>query len=102
MRELLGALYIYFLNPILSLLLIILLVYVVLSWLVVGGVVSRYNPTTQSIMRFLDAILRPLLRPIQKVIPSVGGLDFSVFILGLVVVFLRDYAIPRLISLVPI
>ncbi len=102
MRELLGALYIYFLNPILSLLLIVLLVYVVLSWLVVGGVVSRYNPTTQSIMRFLDAILRPLLRPIQKVIPSVGGLDFSVFILGLVVVFLRDYAIPRLISLVPI
>jgi YggT family protein len=102
LRELLTAINFYFIYPILTLLLIVLLVYVVLGWLIFGGVVSRYNPTTQGIWRFLDSILRPLLRPIQKIIPTIGQVDFSVFIFGLIVIFLRDYAIPRLISLVPI
>lgn len=102
MQELLFALYTYFINPILTLLLIVLLVYVVLGWLIFGGVVSRYNPTTQGIWRFLESILRPLLRPIQKIIPAIGQVDFSVFVLGLIVIFLRDYAIPRLITLVPV
>jgi len=101
LRELLGALFVYFIGPVLTLLLVVLLVYVILGWLIIFGVVSRYNPTSQGIMRFLDSVLSPLLRPIRKVLPRMGQVDFSVFILGLIIIFLRDYAIPRLISLVP-
>jgi YggT family protein len=101
LRELLTALFIYFISPVLWLLLIVIIVYVVMSWLIVGGVVSPYNPTSRQILRLLESILNPLLKPIRKIIPPIGMLDLSVFVLALIISFLDRYAIPRLISLVP-
>lgn len=101
MRELLGALFVYFISPVLWLLQIVIIVYIVLSWLLAFGVVPRYNPTTRSIMNFCQAIIDPLVRPIRRIIPPIGMMDFSLFILILIVGFLQGYAIPRLISLVP-
>lgn len=44
----------------------------VLTW------VSRYHPMAP----FFDALAKPLLRPVQRVIPPIGGLDISpVFVL---------------------
>lgn len=102
MRELLGALFVYFISPILWLLLIIMIIYVVLGWLIVGGVVQPYNPTTRQILNFCESILNPLLKPIRRMLPRTGQFDFSLLILGLIIVFLREYAIPRVISLIPI
>jgi len=101
LRELLGALFIYFISPILWLLQLVIIVYVVLSWLLVFGVVPRYNPTTRGIMNFCESIINPLVRPIRMIIPRIGMLDFSLYILILIIAFLQGYAIPRLISLVP-
>jgi uncharacterized protein YggT (Ycf19 family) len=63
--------------------------------------VQPYNPTTRGILRFTESILNPLLRPIRRMLPRTGQFDFSVLVLALIIVFLREYAIPRLISLVP-
>jgi len=101
LRELLGALFVYFISPVLWLLQILIIVYVVLSWLIVGGVVSHYNPTTRQIMGFCESILNPMLRPIRRIVPRIGQLDLSLFVLILIVAFLQGYALPRLISLVP-
>ncbi|HEY7800386.1 MAG TPA: YggT family protein [Hyphomonadaceae bacterium] len=101
MRDLLLALHFYFLSPILSILLIVLIVYVVMGWLIIFGIVQQHNPTARGIMNFLDSILRPLLRPIRKVVPMMGQLDLSVLILALIIIFLRDWAIPRVFMLIP-
>lgn len=45
--------------------------------IVLSYFVSPYNP----IRAFLDRIVQPLLRPIQRFVPTFGGLDFSPFIL---------------------
>jgi YggT family protein len=45
----------------------------ILSWFTQGG----YNPLT----RLLDSLSEPLLLPIRRVLPPVGGLDFSPFVL---------------------
>ena len=66
MYSLLWALYSYFLSPILSLLLLVILVYVVMSWLLMGGVISMRNPTVRQIQGVLDSIMDPLLRPIRR------------------------------------
>jgi YggT family protein len=100
-RELLGALFIYFISPVLWLLQIVIIVYVVLSWLIVGGVVQPYNPTTRQIMQFCGSIIEPMARPLRRVLPRIGNLDLSVFALILIIGFLQSYALPRLISLVP-
>ena len=49
MHSLLVAIYSYFLNPILTLLLFLIFAYVIMSWLVVGGVLSMRNPTVRQI-----------------------------------------------------
>ena len=99
MHSLLVAIYSYFLHPILSLLLILILVYVVMSWLVVGGVVSMRNPTVRQIQYVLDSVMLPLLRPIQRYVPPLGALDLSVFLLALGILFTRDWLLPTLIGL---
>ena len=101
MRELLGAIFIYFISPVLWLLQIVIIVYVVLSWLMVAGVVSPHNPTTRDIMRFCGSIVEPLARPLRRILPRLGNLDLSVLALILIIGFLQGYAIPRLIMLVP-
>jgi YggT family protein len=101
LRELLGAIFIYFISPVLWLLNIVIIVYVVLSWLIVAGVVQQWNPTTRGIMRFCGSIIDPLVRPLRKIIPPLGGLDLSLLALILIIGFLQGYLIPKLISLVP-
>ena len=63
----------------------VLIVAAVLSWLVVFGIVNRYN----AVGRFCNALTEPALRPIRKVVPLIGGIDLSPLILILLLWFLR-------------
>ena len=101
MRELLFALYQYFFSPLLWLIGIALLVYVVISWLLVAGVVDRRNPVPMQIYNFLGSTFEPMLRPIRRIIPPFNGIDLSILFLILIVQFVNGYALPRLITLVP-
>ncbi len=102
MQELFIALHGYFLSPLLTVYFFCIFGYVILSWLMVGGVVDMRNQTVQAIYGFLNSIIEPVARPIRRFIPPIGRLDLSVLIILLSIPFLRDYAIPRLISLIPI
>jgi len=102
LQELLFALFQYFISPVLGLLQIVILVYVVLGLLIATGVVSQYNPTTRQIMLFCGSIVEPLARPIRRILPRFGMIDLSLFVVMLIIIFLQGYAIPRLISLVPV
>lgn len=101
LQELLMALYVYFISPLLWLVAFALLVYVVISWLLVAGVVDRQNPVPIQIYNFLGSTFEPMLRPIRRIIPPFNGIDLSILFLILIIQFLNGYAIVRLISLVP-
>eukprot|EP01041_Mallomonas_annulata_P032450 gene32450-54930_t len=45
----------------------------VLSWLVAFNVINIRHPVALSVVRFLDAVTRPVLAPFQRIIPSLGG-----------------------------
>lgn len=102
MRELLLALHGYFFSPILTLLWFVIIIYFVMSWLFVGGIIDGRNPTARNIFSMLQNVIEPLARPVRRVIPNVGGFDLSLFIVILAIPFLRDFLIPRIILLVPI
>ena len=53
-------------------LIILVIISVILSY-----VMDRYQP----IRRWVDSIVEPLLRPIRRVVPLVGSLDFSPLVL---------------------
>lgn len=101
MSDLLWALHSYFLSPILTIYFIAILVYVVLGWLMVGGVVDNRNQTVRSIYQFLYSIIEPVARPIRRVIPPLGNLDLSILVIALAIPFLRDWALPRVILAIP-
>ncbi len=101
MRDLLWALHSYFISPILSIYFIAILVFVILGWLMIGGVVDNRNQTVRSIYGFLHSIIEPVARPIRRFVPPIGNLDLSVLIILLAIPFLREYLIPRIIMLIP-
>lgn len=68
----------------------LLIAQAVLSWLVAFGVVNRYNRMVATIGDFLWRITEPLLRPIRRVLPDLGGIDISPVILILLLWFLRN------------
>ena len=101
MQALLAALHGYFIAPILTIFFFAILVYVILGWLMVGGVVDNRNQTVRSIYGFLFSLIEPIARPIRRILPPMGNLDLSILVIALAIPFLRDWAIPRFILLIP-
>lgn len=62
---------------IVSLVTVILLVHVVLSWMQM----DPYHP----FRRVIDQIAEPIVRPFRNLIPPTGGFDFSVMVAMLVI-----------------
>ena len=61
----------------------------IISWLVAFGVLNVNNPTIYRILQFLDRVTDPLLRPIRRFMPNLGGIDVSPIILILLLQALR-------------
>jgi len=101
MQDLFGALHLYFISPVLTIYFYCLLVYVLLGWLMVGGIVDHRNPMVNSIYGFLYSVIEPVARPIRKVVPPLGNLDLSILIIALTIPFLKDWFIPKLILSIP-
>ena len=67
---------------------------VIVSWLLVANVINTYNHIAAMIVRVLFALTEPVFRQIRRVIPPVGGLDFSPFILLIALWWVADYVLP--------
>lgn len=72
-------------DTIIGLVIIVLIVNAVLSWLISFDVVSRRNRVVATLWDATTKLTDPLLNPIRRVVPIVGGLDLSplVLLLGL-------------------
>jgi YggT family protein len=99
--DFLWALYVYFIHPILTILFFIMFIWVIAGWLVSFGVIDRRNPNARAIIGFLSAVCEPMCRPFRRLIPPINGvLDLSPLIVVLIIIFVRDWAIPELIRLI--
>ncbi len=67
----------------------------VMSWLVAFDVINLRNRFVYNVAHFLDAVTRPVLRPVQRVIPALGGVDISPLIVILVIQGALRYLIPE-------
>lgn len=56
---------------------LILFAYIVVNLLFSLGVRPPYNRVVDAVLTFLRDVSEPFLRPFRRVIPSVGGFDFS-------------------------
>lgn len=66
----------------------LLIAQAVLSWLLAFGVVNRHNRFIGTVEDFLWRITEPLLRPIRRILPNLGGIDISPVVLILLLWFI--------------
>jgi len=61
----------------------------ILSWLVAFNVINTHNQFVRSLLHALDRMTSPIYRPIRKILPDFGGLDFSPMVVLLLIYVLR-------------
>ena len=64
-----------------SILIMLVIVQFVISLLFSFNVIDRYNELAGGIFRGINALLNPILRPIQRIMPDTGPMDFSPLVL---------------------
>ena len=65
------------------------IVWVVTGWLLALGLGGPLRPHLVRLALFLDGLMDPILRPVRRFLPPVGGLDFSPLLLLLAIFALR-------------
>jgi YggT family protein len=77
----------------------IIIISAILSWLVAFNVINPRNEVVNTIGRVVYNLTEPALRPIRRVLPSMGGIDLSPIVLLLGIYFLQQliirYAYPN-------
>ena len=66
-----------------------LIISAVLSMLLGFGVLDQRNRLVWTVGDFFDRLTRPALRPIQRMLPNLGGIDISPVVLILLLQALR-------------
>ena len=63
----------------------IIIIQAILSWLVAFNVINTHNDFMRTFLGALDRITEPLYRPIRRVLPDFGGIDFSPIVALLII-----------------
>lgn len=67
----------------------VIIAQVILSWLIAFNVLNTSSQGLRAFVAAIDRILEPLYRPIRKLLPDFGGIDFSPLVLLLLIQVLR-------------
>jgi YggT family protein len=76
-------------DMILQILVWVIIAQVIISWLVAFNVINTQSNFVRTVLDVLDRLTAPLYRPIRKILPDFGGIDFSPIILILAIQILR-------------
>jgi len=69
----------------------IFLIMIIMSWLINFNVINTRNQFVESVWRIVNQITDPILRPIRRFVPPVGGLDLSPIIVFVIIFFLQNW-----------
>jgi len=95
MIALLSALY-WIVDTLFGLLLVVIIANAILSWLVAFDIVNLRNRFAYSVAHFLEAVTRPVMRPLQRIIPPLGGIDITPIIVILLIQAIRGFLLKPL------
>jgi YggT family protein len=68
----------------------VLVIWVVMSWLISFNVINTHNRFVYVLSDILYRVTEPVLRPLRRVLPNLGGLDISPLVLVLLIFFVRN------------
>lgn len=74
----------------------IVLAWVISGWLVVFRVINPNNAAIRSILRVLEGLVEPALRPIRRILPRTSSIDFSPLVLVVVLWLINGFLLPMI------
>jgi YggT family protein len=91
--------FLYFIvDTLIGLVILALVISAILSWLIAFDVVNMRNHFVYQVSRFLDAVTRPILKPVQRFVPPLGGVDISPVIVIIVLIGIRRFLLPLIFA----
>ena len=90
------------LSMVLSIVWWIFLIMIIMSWLIQFNVINTRNQFVAGLWRVVNQITEPILRPIRKIVPPMGGLDLSPIIVFVIIFFLQNFIgndLPRMLRI---
>lgn len=67
----------------------VFIIMIIMSWLISFNVINTRNQFVAQVWRILNQVTEPILRPIRRFVPNVGGLDLSPIIVFVIIYFLK-------------
>ena len=67
----------------------VIIVQVILSWLIAFNVINMQSNFVRTVATAIDRITAPLYRPVRRLMPDFGGIDFSPLVVLLALQVLR-------------
>lgn len=69
----------------------VFLIMIIMSWLISFNVINTRNDFVAAVWRVINAVTEPILRPIRRIIPPMGGLDLSPIVVFVAIFFLQNW-----------
>jgi YggT family protein len=76
-------------NTVIDLIVWVVIISAISSWLVAFGVINTRNQAVRMIVETLYRLTEPMLRPLRRVLPDLGGVDISPVVLLVGLYFLQ-------------
>jgi YggT family protein len=74
----------------------IIIIQAVLSWLIAFNVINTHNDFVRQLIYALTRMTEPIYRPIRRIMPDFGALDFSPLVVLLLIQIISGIIIPHL------
>ena len=84
------------LQLLLTVLFYIIMVQAIASWLIAFNVINTHNDFVRQFLYALGRMTEPMYRPIRRIMPDFGALDFSPLVVLLIIQILRGIVIPAI------
>jgi YggT family protein len=91
---------IWLINTVVQLFFWIMLAMIIISWLMHFGIIDGRNQYVRQINYFLRRVTDPVLAPIRRLLPDLGGIDISPIVVLIGLEFIRQIVVGQLLKLV--
>ena len=93
-----GSFLHFILNGLISLMIWAIVISAIMSWLTAFNVINLRNSAVAGVQRVLEILTAPVLAPLQRIIPPIGGLDITPIFALLILQGVQRYILPALLG----
>ena len=91
-----GFALVWLVNAVVTLMIWCIIASAILSWLFAFDVINYRNRFVAQVAEFLDRFTSPILAPLRRVIPPLGGIDLTPIVALLIIQGVQGFLLPPL------